>query len=78
MSQERPLSGLLIAVLLINVALLVSVLLEHAQASGTTRSAWVQMSLVGVAVLLLARALKVSSELRSQVRRLLDINRLLS
>jgi hypothetical protein len=68
---------LLVAVLVINLALLVAVLMENSHVSGSARLVWVQMGLTGAAVVLLARALKVTRDLRTQVRRLSDINRLL-
>ena len=75
---ERPLGGLLTAVLLMNAILLVAVAFERLQASSATRLQWAEMAVMGLACLMLMRALKVSREQRSKLRKLTDINRLLN
>lgn len=75
---ERPLGGLLTVVLLMNAILLVAVAFERLQASSATRLQWAEMAVMGLACLILMRALKVSREQRSKLRKLTDINRLLN
>jgi hypothetical protein len=77
-NQERALGGLLVAVLVMNAALLVSIVFERMQASNTTRLQMAEMAVMGLACLALLRALKVSREQNHRLRKLTDINRLLS
>lgn len=77
-NQERPLGRLLITVLIMNAALLISIVFERFQATGTTRLQWAELALIGLACMILVRALKVSREQRNRLRKLTDINRLLN
>jgi hypothetical protein len=77
MNQERPLGGLLVTVLLMNAALFVSLLFERMQASSTTRLQMAEMAVMGLACVIILRALKMSREMRSSLRKLVEMNRLL-
>lgn len=77
MNQERPLGGLLISVLLMNAALLVALVFERMQASTTTRFQLAEMAVMGLACVIILRALKLSREMRSNLRKLVEVNRLL-
>jgi hypothetical protein len=77
-NYDRPLGGWLIAVLLMNVVLLVSLGFESMQASSATRLQLAEMALMGLACVILARALKLSRDQQHRLRKLADINRLLN
>lgn len=77
MTQERPLGGLLISVLLMNAALLVALIFERMQASTSTRFQLAEMAIMGLACVMILRALKLSREMRSSLRKLVEMNRLL-
>jgi len=63
-------------VLVMNAAFLIAVLFEVSQASSATRLQLAQVGFGGVACVMLLRALKVSRDLTSRIRKLVDINRL--
>lgn len=77
-TSDRPLGGLLLAVLLMNAILLVAVVFERLHASSATRLQLAEMAVIGLACLLLGRAWKLSREQQHRLRKLTDINRLLN
>ena len=77
MTQERPLGGLLITVLLMNAVLLISLVFERMQASSATRFQLAEMAIMGLACVMILRALKFSREMRSSLRKHVEMNRLM-
>lgn len=77
MTQERPLGGLLISVLFMNAALLVALVFERMQATTATRFQLAEMAIMGLACVVILRALKLSREMRSSLRKHVEMNRLL-
>ncbi len=75
--KEKGLPLLLLLVLVLNLVVLVSLGLEYVGASGLTRLQWFALGSTGFAALLSLRAFKLSSELRSGIRRRETILRLL-
>lgn len=75
--REKGLSSILLLVLVLNLVVMVSLGLEYMGASHLDRVEWFVLGCTGVAALLSLRAFKLSSDLRSGIRRIDTILRLM-
>ncbi len=67
--REKGLPLILLIVLVLNLVVLVSLGLEYVGASGLNRLQWFALGSTGIAALLSVRAVKLSAEMRSGLRR---------
>lgn len=75
--REKGLPLILLLVLVLNLVVVVSLGLEYMGASRLDRVQWFVLGCTGIAALLSLRAFKLSSDLRSGIRRIDTILRLI-
>jgi bacteriorhodopsin len=75
--RDKALPLTLIAILVVQVFLIVALGLDRMQATHATRWEWFALGALGLAVILLLRALRLTLDMRTRISRLSQIQRLL-
>lgn len=76
--KDQGLPRVLIALLVLNVALLAGLALDMISATHSVRAQWLLIGSCGFACVVAARAVKLSSDMANRLSRLSQIDRLIS